>query len=199
VTMTAKKTTARKTTANLRRPRKLDLACGQRKTPGFKGIDISADSDADIVHNLLEFPWPIDTSSVSEVVCSHFVEHIPHYRPDWGDRDGWWVFFDELHRIMKKGGIVRILHPYVQSSRAFWDPTHVRFIHEATWYYLDPVWREMQGLDHYPTKANFEVVNVNGNGIPDDVMARSDEQQMFQRTHYWNVVADLEVTLKARK
>lgn len=196
---TATKATAAKRAANLRRPLKLDIACGQRKLQGFKGIDIAPDSDADIVHDLMQFPWPIDTSSVKEASCSHFVEHIPHYRPEWKGVDGWWLFFDELWRVMKKGGIVNILHPYVMSGRAFWDPTHVRFIHEATWYYLDPEWRDMQKLDHYPTIANFEVLNINGNGLSDDHISRSAERQAMERNHYWNVVQDLAITLKARK
>lgn len=185
-------------------PRKLDLACGQAKTKGFKGIDISG--DADITHDLFSFPWPIKTSSVSEIVCNHFVEHIPHFglqvngeRTQPGDPDGWFLFFDEVHRILKKGGTATFVHPYAQSARADWDPTHTRRIHELTWYYLTSEWREENGLDHYPIKADFEIVNIDGAGIPDEVMARSIEQQIYQRTHYWNVIGDLHVIIKARK
>jgi predicted SAM-dependent methyltransferase len=185
-----------KTETTIHAPRKLDIACGQRKQPGFKGIDIAG--DADILHDLNEIPWPIKTSSVREAFCSHYVEHIPHYRPGW-DRDGWWIFFDELHRVMAKGGTIDITHPYVHSSRAFWDPTHVRFISEVTWYYLDADWRRSQGLDHYDVSCNFEVVTIDGIGIPDDFLTKNYETQAFQRTHYWNVIPDLRVLLKARK
>jgi hypothetical protein len=180
-----------------KRPSKLDLACGQKKTSGFTGVDISG--EADVTCDLFQFPWPFDTSSVSEVVCNHFVEHIPHYLPEYNGVDGWWLFFDELYRIMKKNGTAKFVHPYVMSGRAFWDPTHVRYIHEVSWYYLSKEWREMQGLDHYPVKCDFEVVNIDGTGIPDDVMNRSQEQQLYQRNHYWNVVADLVVIIKAKK
>jgi hypothetical protein len=37
----------------------LDIACGQNKADGWVGIDIAADTHADIVHDLLSFPWPI--------------------------------------------------------------------------------------------------------------------------------------------
>lgn len=178
-----------------RAPRKLSIACGQRKPKGFTGIDLSG--DADIKHDLFEFPWPIKTSSVQEIECQHFVEHIPHYRPGW-DRDGWWLFFDELHRIMKKGAIANITHPYSRNDRAFWDPTHERFIHEVTWYYLDKDWRKAQGLDHYPVSADFEVVTISG-ALPDEIASRSDQQQQYARNFYFNVVADLAVVLKARK
>lgn len=175
---------------------KLDIACGQNKTPGFKGIDLSG--NADIVHDLFNTPWPVKTRSVTEAVCNHFVEHIPHYLPQFEGRDGWWVFFDELYRCMKPGGIARFVHPYVMNGRAFWDPTHTRYIHEVSWYYLDKGWRAAQGLDHYPVAADFEVVTIEGVGIADDVATRSDEAQAHMRAHNWNVIADLAVTLKRR-
>jgi hypothetical protein len=184
------------TAVKIHAPKKLDIGCGQNKQTGFKGIDIAG--DADIFHDLWETPWPIKTSSVEEAFSSHLVEHIPHWRPGW-DRDGWWRFFDELHRVMKKDGVVQIIHPYTMSVRAFWDPTHTRYIHEMTWYYLDPAWRAANGLDHYPVTCDFEVVVINGVGITDEITTRNAEQQAFSRNHYWNVIPDLHVTLKARK
>lgn len=175
-------------------PRKLSIACGQNKPPGFKGIDLAG--NADIVWDLFNFPWPIKTSSVQEVECSHFVEHIPH-GTDY-TTDLWWLFFDEMHRIMKKGATASIVHPYSRNDRAFWDPTHRRFIHETSWYYLDKDWRKANGLDHYPVSCDFEVVVINGMGIADDIATRNDQQQAYARSHYFNVIADLQVILKAR-
>jgi hypothetical protein len=175
--------------------KKLDIACGLRKTKGFKGIDISG--NADIVHDLNTFPWPIKTSSVQEAICSHYVEHIPHWRPGW-DRDGWWLFFDELHRIMAPDGRATILHPYVKSDRAFWDPTHVRFIHELTWYYLSAEWRQIQGLDHYDVGCDFEVVAITSD-LQGDLGSKNHEHQNFARNHYWNANGDLQVILRAIK
>ncbi len=179
----------------LYRPKKLDIACGQNKKPGFTGIDLSG--DADIKHDLFEFPWPIKGNCVNEINCEHFVEHVPHHRPGW-DEDGWWMFFRELARITRNGAKLRFVHPYVMNGRAFWDPTHVRYIHETTWYYLDKGWREANKIDHYGATVDFEIVTINGGGIPDAIMTRNHEQQAFARNHYWNVIADLEVILKKR-
>jgi hypothetical protein len=176
-------------------PRRLDIACGQRKRDGYTGID--RDPSADIVHDLFTYPWPIRAGSVREVNISHFVEHIPHHMEGW-DRDGWWLFWDEVHRITRRGAKVDIVHPYVMSARAFWDPEHVRFIHEATWYYLDAEWRKAQLLDHYPTIADFEVVVIEGMGVPADIQTRNADAQDFARARYWNVLADLRVELKRR-
>jgi hypothetical protein len=183
------------TEVKIHAPKKLDIACGQNKQAGFKGIDIRG--DADITHDLNVFPWPIKTSSVKEAFCSHYVEHIPHWMPGW-ERDGWWLFFDELHRIMAKDATIQIHHPYVKNDRAFWDPTHVRYIHEVTWYYLSAEWRQMQGLDHYDVNCDFEVITINTD-LQGDLGSRSQEVQGFQRNHYWNAVGDLAVLLKAKK
>lgn len=174
---------------------KLDIACGQRKAKGWKGIDIAG--DADIIHDLFTFPWPVKDGAVTEARISHFVEHIPHHRSGW-DRDGWWLFWDEVHRITRPGATVTVIHPYLKSERAFWDPTHERFIPATTWYYTDAAWRKAQGLDHYPTTADFEVVTINGTGVAPDIGQRHHEAQAFAQDRYWNVVSDLEVILRRR-
>ena len=174
-------------------PRKLDIASGQNTTPGFKGIDISG--NADIKHDLFKFPWPIKTGSVHEAVCNHFLEHIPH-RIEGSGVDGFFLFFNELYRIMKKGGQATFRHPYVWNDRAFWDPTHVRFVHEMNYSYLSEEWRKAQGLDHYDATCNFETVTVSFGYYTQDLQSRPTEYQEWARTHLKNAVGDLEVIIK---
>jgi len=174
---------------------KLDIACGQNKQQGFKGIDVAG--EADIIHDLNDVPWPVKTNSVTEVFCSHYVEHIPHWRPNF-TKDGWFHFFDEVYRVCKHEAVCNFVHPYSRNDRAFWDPTHVRFVNETTWYYLDKNWRESQGLDHYPTEVDFEVVVINA-AVEDAILQRNAEMQEFARKHYFNALGDLSVQLKVRK
>ena len=42
----------------------LDIGCGSAKFPGAVGLDISADTDADVVHDLDVFPYPIEDGVV---------------------------------------------------------------------------------------------------------------------------------------
>lgn len=177
-------------------PVRLDIACGQAKPEGWTGIDLAG--DADIVHDLFEFPWPIGDGTVIEARCSHFVEHIPHWRPGWA-KDGWFLFFEELYRICATNARIEVWHPYGRSDRAWWDPTHERAIMPETWYYLDRNWRAAQGLDHYPFEADFEVMVIDGQGVPDGIMTRNDDYQAYARAHYANVFADLHVVLRVRK
>ena len=175
---------------------KLDLGAGQNCTPGFESVDLNADADHQV--NLFAFPWPFEDNTVREVVSNHLVEHIPHYRPEYQGRDGWDLFWAEVHRICRKNAQVRVCHPYVKNDRAFWDPTHVRFIHEMSWYYLDRGWREANRLEHYFGDYDFEVELIQADLAP-DLQARNLEYQEQARSRDWNAVGDLVVTLKVRK
>jgi hypothetical protein len=180
-------------------PTKLDLACGQSKREGYFGVDVIETDDADQVLDLLRFPWPFADDSVEEVFCSHFVEHVPHWRPWFPDnRDGLDLFMDEIWRICKPDATVEIVHPYGMSKRALQDPTHCRYIIEDTWPYYSAEGRKQIGVDHYPTVADFEILNI-ANGFYPDWALKSDAARSWAAAHYWGVVTDLIVTLKALK
>lgn len=174
---------------------KLDLGAGQNPTPGFKSVDIA--QGADYVVDLFEFPWPFKARSVNEITTNHLVEHIPH-RIEGHKKDGFLLFFDECYRILKRNGTIKITCPYVKNDRAFWDPTHTRYIHETNFSYLNKEWREFQQLDHYPVECNFEIVVISA-AQNDSFLQRTPEAQQFANTHYWNALSDLYVELKALK
>lgn len=176
---------------------KLDLGAGNRPTEGFKSVDVTGEPD--YLVDLFQYPWPFKDRSVSEVVSNHMIEHIPHYRPEYEGVDGFWMFFNELHRIMRKNGKVRLTCPYAKSDRAFWDPSHTRYIHEMNFYYLSPQWLQEQGLQQYPITANFEIVTIEGLGVPEEILNRNAEMQAQARSYYWNSVADLSILLRAIK
>lgn len=176
-------------------PRRLDLACGQQPSRGFVGVDLAG--QADIVHDLLVPPWPFGESTVREVVCNHFVEHIPHWRPDFNGVDGWWIFFNELWRVCEGGALCTFVHPYAKHHRAFQDPTHTRFLVEQTWAYLDENWRVEQKLDHYDARCNFVVKSCQGLGN-DQVPQRAKIDDEW-RTRHWDVLPDLRVEITAVK
>jgi len=168
---------------------KLDIACGQNKQEGFTGVDVAPTSQADVIHDLTQFPWPFEENSVEEAFCSHYVEHTP-------DLIG---FMNELWRIMAPGAQVRIVHPHSRSDRAFQDPTHVRFIPETGWAYFARDWREANKLDHYPIICDFGIVNMFYSGWNPPWESRSEAARQFALTHYWNVALDVVVDLQARK
>jgi predicted SAM-dependent methyltransferase len=174
---------------------KLDLGAGQRPTEGFKSVDLVGDPDYEV--DLFQYPWPFKDRSVDEVVSNHLIEHIPHYRPEYGGVDGFWMFFNELHRILKKNATVKLTCPFFKNDRAFFDPSHTRYIHWMNFAYFDQEWLDANGLQHYPITARFS--NIVTAQVPDDVLSWNAERQEYAKNHFWNAVIDLEITLTALK
>lgn len=179
--------------------RKLDLACGQTPQPGFEGVDIW--EGAQHVVDLEQFPWPFEDNSVSEVFCSHYVEHIPHYPPvitkDGKKQNPFFAFFDELYRILEPGAWAKIIVPCGRSSRGFWDPTHQRFMMAETFLYLSAEWRKLNRLDHYNARCDF---NVNVVPAVDPVInTYHPEVQQRHFNNYWNAIHDWHAQIQAKK
>lgn len=172
---------------------KLDLGVGNNKQEGFIGVDIVKEgTQADIEHNLLTFPWPFENESIDEIFCSHFLEHIPHGD---GFNDPFFDFFNEVYRILKPGGKATFITPYYTSMRAFQDPSHNRMITEATYAYLDLDWRVKEKLEHYPIRANLKVIGYDYIYHPEYQNIDKQDQE-FALKHFWNVGADMRVTLQ---
>jgi len=163
---------------------KLDLACGQRKIEGYLGVDKYETGCTDIVHDLLVYPWPFEDNSVDEVVCVHFLEHIPgRERPK---------FMDELWRVMKVGGKVIFSVPPWNSERAYQDYTHEwPPLTPSSFAYWDREWREKMGLTHgdYEMKCNFRCQL--GANMAEDWKSRAYEVQQFSAKYYVNTSTDL--------
>lgn len=177
-------------------PLKLDLGCGQRKVEGFVGVDICACLGVDVVHDLMKFPWPWESDSVAEVFCSHFIEHIPHRAFGDNGPDPFFMFFDELYRVMKVGATGKFIAPYYSSMRAWQDPQHTRAISDATGLYLNKGWRVANKLDHYPIHCDFDYVI--SYDVPNTIMVRSEEWRQFAFTHYSNTISDVHLVVTKR-
>ena len=122
----------------------LDVGCGSAKTPGAVGMDISADTDADIVHSLDEFPYPLETASFDHVLMQDVLEHV---------REPIRVI-EELHRVLRPGGRLQLRTPHFSSALAYGDPTHKHYFSAMAIRSLaEP------RFAHY-TPVRFEIVHV---------------------------------------
>lgn len=185
-------------------PIRLDLGSGNAAPEGFEGVDMYAEGVKHKV-NLFKFPWPWETGSVDELRSSHFVEHIPmcfvsggHIPQDENDLDLWCAFFAECWRILKDGGVMNVQVPYLQSHRAFQDPTHRRFHCETNFHYLNRPWREANGIAHYLGTADFDILGVD-RVAPQDEGVRNPEVAQQRAFNYWNTTWDIIAHLQARK
>lgn len=125
----------------------LNLGCGYRKLPGFVNLDNRAEVNPDAVVDVLD-GIPYEDNSVDMVRADDFLEHIPVGKVI--------PVMEEIHRVLKPGGVFESSTPSTDGRGAFQDPTHVSFWNHNSWlYYSDPAYRGLYGI-----KADFEIVSI---------------------------------------
>jgi len=123
----------------------LDLGCGKRKMPGAIGVDFKEETDADIVHDLNAFPWPFRDDEFDMVIASQVLEHMKDF----------FRAMEEIHRITKDGGIVKVTTPHYTDSSSFRDPSHYWHLTSQSFALFDPNFSTS-----YFTTAKFKVKKV---------------------------------------
>lgn len=165
---------------------KLDVGCGEKKRPGFIGMDISPDVGAEVVHDWEVYPWPFADNSVDELNASNVLEHTKDLMK----------FMNECYRIMKVGAKFHVLCPYHTSTGAWQDPTHTRAISEMTFYYFDKQKRDDWKLSHYPITTDFTYTYT---FMLSGEWAGKPENEIWHGIkHYFNVCEFIQVELTKR-
>lgn len=158
----------------------VDLGCGPKKLPGAFGLDCQRLPGVDAVCNF-DGSLPLQTSAVDVVYLSHIVEHIRDLVQ----------FMEEIYRICRPGGEVRVVVPYYTSRGAFRDPTHVRYITEDTFQYFEPP-------TPYGVQTNFRIEKIEYDIRKPFRYFPRYFQKRFRR-YLWNVVDNMTVTLRVVK
>ena len=94
----------------------LDLGCGDNKVEGAIGLDNIALTGVNIVHDLLNFPYPIENESYDIIHLRHVIEHFDNKEIN--------DMLNECHRILNINGKLMISVPHVFSIAAFTDISH---------------------------------------------------------------------------
>jgi SAM-dependent methyltransferase len=122
----------------------LDVGCGSAKWPGATGLDVSPDTDADVVHDLDVFPYPLDDDSFDQVLMQDVIEHVAEPIR----------LMEELHRVSRNGARIQLRTPHFSSILAYSDPTHRHYFSSLAIASLaEP------RFAHY-TQVRFRVVHV---------------------------------------
>jgi SAM-dependent methyltransferase len=96
-----------------RLPTRVNLGCGTDIRPGWVNLDSAPLPGVDVVHDLSAGQLPFEDASVDEVLAKDVLEHVdlvPVMR--------------DLHRVLRPGGVLRIVGPHFTSAAAWVDPTH---------------------------------------------------------------------------
>jgi SAM-dependent methyltransferase len=124
----------------------LELGCGFSKAPGAFGVDIIPGSQADLVHDLDKFPYPLEDSSWDRIICLDVLEHV----------DDVVKTIEEIWRISRNGALVEISAPFMSSVHYHTDPTHKRAFTSRSFDYFCPG----RPLHRYGySKATFEIID----------------------------------------
>ena len=126
----------------------LDLGCGKNKRFGSVGVDFSTRHNPDMVHNLNNYPYPFESNFADEVYLDNILEHLNEPM----------LVMQEVHRITKMEGLVKVIVPYFRSKWAFTDPTHKTFYTVDSFAYYDPDHEICKRYDYIDTR--FKVLKI---------------------------------------
>ena len=137
---------------------KIHLGCGHLYFNGWINVDVSTLVKADVFHDLNIFPWPFKSGSADEIWADQVIEHLPDTIK----------VVEEVHRILKPGGVFNGQVPYSGSVWAFTDPTHKAFFTERSFRYFDS---SVTDAPPY-SKVRFSIVKTRLVGNSNTILAR---------------------------
>jgi SAM-dependent methyltransferase len=120
----------------------LNLGCGHKHVAGAVNLDVTPDTNPNVLHDLNRRPWPLPDDHFREVLAYDVVEHL----------DDVMATFEEIHRVCCHGAVVRVAVPHFSSGNAYTDPTHRHFFGYFT---LDNLTED--GEFSFYTRARFRV------------------------------------------
>tara|TARA_Y100000310_G_C20638952_1_gene792802 strand:- start:1258 stop:1902 length:645 start_codon:yes stop_codon:yes gene_type:complete len=94
--------------------KKLNLGSGKFPKKGYINLDMDKNINADIVHNLDDYPWPLPDNHFEIIEMDHILEHISDIRQT----------LKEIDRILINGGQVIIKVPHFSRGFTHWDHKH---------------------------------------------------------------------------
>lgn len=115
---------------------KINLGSGNDPKEGYINVDHLDLPTVDVVHNLIELPYPFEDESAEKIMAVDVIEHLPNFTPD--NKPMIVAFVEECHRILKPGGELYIQTPGYNAEFLYQDPTHVRGFHIKSFDLFDP-------------------------------------------------------------
>ena len=172
----------------------LNVGTGLRHYKGFLTLDCDPQTQPDVLHNMEETPLPFEANHFDCIFGSHVFEHIRNFVP----------LVEDFHRILKPGGYLISITPYMGSDDAWECPHHVRAFNENTWYYFDQrlygdVSCDSAGLGAWQNyRGNFQIEQVILVPYPQFTKEAQEDLQSFEfkKKHWRNVIQEVQAVLR---
>lgn len=132
---------------------RINLGAGEDAFEGWINVDMIDLPNIDVVHNLMNFPYPFEDNSADEIKAVDVIEHLPPYI---GEDHGVIKFLEECHRILKPGGVLYMQTPGWRAEFLWIDPTHVRGFDIQSMDFFDPTKHYGKTTGFY-SKCKFSV------------------------------------------
>ena len=126
--------------------RKLNFGCGSDILENYLNVDILKGEKIDKSFDFNKFPYPFSDNEFDEIYSSNVLEHL----------DDISKVINELHRIVKPNGLIRIIVPYYNCYGAYNDITHKHyFSHKA----FEAFYLKNTGVNYFTNKV-FELKEI---------------------------------------
>jgi len=174
--------------------RNLNVGAALRRFTRFIHLDCDPRTQPDILHDLEVTPLPFPDNEFDCIMGSHVFEHIKNFVP----------LMEEFHRILKPGGYLIGITPYMTSNDAWACPHHVRAFDENTWYYFDQNLYTEQEIDSagygawQNYRANFKVEQVILIPYEEQLQCAQENpvEFEFRKKHYFNIIREIHGILR---
>ena len=184
---------------------KLNLGCGYSKLDGFLNVDIDPHCMPDVLVDLECIPWPFIDDCVDEVSLIHVLEHLGE------TKDKYFSIIQELFRVSRDKGKIRIIVPHPRHDHFINDPTHIRPIMPEQFYMFSKTQnRELRkegcansNFSEY-LGVDFDVTDVQW--VPDDLWLQkikdneiTSEKLVELAQFQYNIVREIHIELRVIK
>lgn len=184
---------------------KLNLGCGFDKREGWLNVDNFPECQPDQLLDIEATPWALPTDGFEHILMKHVLEHVGAQFETFA------AVMRELWRVSAPGGIVEIHVPHFRHDTYWADPTHVRSFTALTFVMMSKrqnrLWMAQKAnytMLAFAMDVDFEVVNAaqvydpvwEAKLMSGEVTLETVRQLAAER---WNVVRELQVTLRAVK
>ena len=138
----------------------LDLGGLRKQKESEDIVTVNIGGLGDVEYDLNKFPYPFKDNMFDEVRIYHTLEHLE--RPI--------KVMEEVWRILKPEGIVKIKVPYWKLFSTFSNPFHLHEFKEEWFYNLSPdapIYKgEVENMNPFIPKLNFKVIKMERHKTP---------------------------------